>query len=157
MMKTTGLTAAFIGALALSMLNSSCARKEEGSAETKIEDRPHTEEENKTIDKAQREAERQEYRHEQERRIKENNDRVEELRAEIDHADKNMREEYRKRIDELKDRNEKLKARMDEYKYEDETKWDNFKREWNHDMDELGNALRDFTVRNTEKKNTEKK
>jgi hypothetical protein len=41
---------------------------------------------------------------------------------------------------------------MEEYKYEDETKWDNFKREWNHDMDELGTALKDFTVRNTEKK-----
>jgi septin family protein len=157
MKKTTGLTTAFIGLLAVSMFNSSCARKEEGTTETRIEEKPHTEQENKTIDNAKLEAERQEYRHEQERRIKENNDRMEELRAEIDRSDKNMREEYRKRIDELKDRNEKLKARMDEYKYEDETKWDNFKREWNHDMDELGTALRDFTVRNTEKKHTEKK
>jgi chromosome segregation ATPase len=152
MKKTTGLTTAFIGLLALSMFNFSCARREEGTNEVKVEDKPHTEQENKVIDQAQREAERQEYRHEQERRIKENNDRIDELKAQIDHSDKNMREEYRKRIDELRERNEKLKARMEEYKYEDETKWDNFKREWNHDMDELGTALKDFTVRNTEKK-----
>jgi hypothetical protein len=59
-----------------------------------------------------------------------------------------MRKEYRERIAELKSRNEKAKERLNNYNDNNHEKWEDFKREFNHDMDELGNALKDFTVNN---------
>lgn len=37
---------------------------------------------------------------------------------------------------------------MDEYKADSKEQWDAFKAEFNRDMDELGIALKDLTVKN---------
>jgi len=37
---------------------------------------------------------------------------------------------------------------LDSYKNDADSDWQSFKREFNHDMDELGHSLKDFTVDN---------
>ena len=54
---------------------------------------------------------------------------------------------YAKRIETLEQKNRDLRTRMDAYE-KSESDWEVFKREFNHYMDELGQALTDFTVDN---------
>ncbi len=41
-----------------------------------------------------------------------------------------------------------MKIKMDNYKEDGKEKWEAFKSEFSHDMDELGSALKDLTVNN---------
>ena len=50
-------------------------------------------------------------------------------------------------IDALEERNETLKNKISDYE-NNQTDWESFKREFNSDMSELGNALKDLTVNN---------
>ena len=54
---------------------------------------------------------------------------------------------YEQRIDTLEKKNRDLKARVDAYD-KSQSDWESFKREFNHDMDELGQAFKDLTVDN---------
>ena len=42
-----------------------------------------------------------------------------------------------------------MKKRLEDYKADSKDKWESFKTEFNHDMDELGSAFKDLTVKNT--------
>ena len=53
-----------------------------------------------------------------------------------------------KKIDELEQKNSELKKRLDDYKADGKEKWEKFKAEFSHDMDELGKAFKDLTVKN---------
>lgn len=50
---------------------------------------------------------------------------------------------YKKRIQTLEEQNKQLNARIDAYA-KNQSDWETFKREFNHDMDELGQALKGF-------------
>jgi hypothetical protein len=52
-------------------------------------------------------------------------------------------------IDELEQRNINMRKKMDEYKYEGKDNWETFKKEFGHDMDDLGQSLKNLTVKNT--------
>ncbi len=41
-----------------------------------------------------------------------------------------------------------MKKKMENYKEEGKDKWEIFKAEFSHDMDELGKAFKDLTVKN---------
>jgi hypothetical protein len=49
----------------------------------------------------------------------------------------------------LEQKNSDLKKKLDGFKEESKDKWDKFKAEFNHDMEELGKAFKEFTVKNT--------
>lgn len=57
---------------------------------------------------------------------------------------------YENEIADLERRNAELKKKMDEYKGDGKDNWTEFKEEFKHDMDELGNALKDLTQDNKE-------
>ncbi len=59
---------------------------------------------------------------------------------------KETKEAFQKQITALEQKNADLKNRIDEYKEDGSEKWQLFKREFNHDMDELGKSLKDFLV-----------
>jgi len=59
-----------------------------------------------------------------------------------------MQAKYDKKIDDLEKANKKLKAKLADYKDDGKSNWAQFKTEFNHDMDELGSALKSFTVDN---------
>lgn len=61
-------------------------------------------------------------------------------------SDGKLRAKYDKKIDALETKNAALKTKLENYKDDDKTSWDKFKTEFNHDMDELGTALKGFSV-----------
>jgi hypothetical protein len=54
---------------------------------------------------------------------------------------------YVKKIASLEKENRFLKARLEAYE-KSQSNWESFKREFNHDMDAIGQALKDLTVDN---------
>ena len=48
----------------------------------------------------------------------------------------------------MEQKNTDLKRRLDDYKQDGKENWEKFKIEFNRDMDELGKAFKDLTVKN---------
>jgi chromosome segregation ATPase len=76
-------------------------------------------------------------------KIKKNNDRIAELRVKRSKPGKAMDEYYETRIVALEKKNAELKVEIDSYD-RSRTDWEQFKREFNHDMDEIGEAIEDL-------------
>ena len=83
------------------------------------------------------------YKKEQEDKIRKNDERIAELKREKANTSKTVDSLYNKRIATLQQKNSELRTKIVTYKYE-ESKWEQFKREFNHDMDELGKSLKDL-------------
>ncbi|TYC10580.1 hypothetical protein ES677_11605 [Bizionia gelidisalsuginis] len=86
---------------------------------------------------------------------------IEELRTKIAKANKNEKEKLTKALDKLEEKNNALKAKLaekgkafkeDMIDFSEAAKANekSFKREFNHDMDELGTALKDLFKNNVE-------
>jgi hypothetical protein len=88
--------------------------------------------------------ERDEMRADIDRRIEKNNSDIEQLKADARMKKKEARREYDEKVNDLESRNHKLRERYDASKAESKDDWENFKKEFNHDMDELGNAIQDL-------------
>lgn len=89
------------------------------------------------------------YRNETAGKIAANNKSIEEFKARIENEKKEARADYKKKIVELEQKNTDIKKKMDDYKADSKEEWEKFKTEFNHDMEELGNAFKDLTVKNT--------
>lgn len=88
-------------------------------------------------------AEYPQYRQAMEDRINANQKRIDDLRAKINTGGKPLDEARAKRIQELEEKNAQLRSRL--YGYEQErSDWEEFKREFNRDMDELGKSFDDL-------------
>ena len=83
-----------------------------------------------------------------EAKIEANDKVVAEYKARMTTADGKLQEKFDKKIDDLERRNRVLKAKLNDYKSDGKSAWEQFKSEFSHDMDELGTALKDFTVDN---------
>jgi len=99
-------------------------------------------------------AERTTFNTDAEAKIKQNEEKIAELRK-MKKANKTDNDAYNAKIDELEAKNKEFKKRMDEYNDEttntdsnNKEKWESFKREFNHDMDELYNSLNDIGKNN---------
>ena len=79
--------------------------------------------------------------------IRNNEIRIAELRVKLNKPGTILDPMYEKRIEILEQQNKDLKKRIDYYE-KNNSDWETFKREFNHDMDELGKALKDITVDN---------
>ena len=87
------------------------------------------------------------FKEESELRIRDNNVHIADLRVKIKKPGKVLDPLYAQRIEVLEKRNQELQARIDNYENK-QSDWESFKREYNHDMDDLGHSLKDFTVDN---------
>ncbi|MGQ7946552.1 hypothetical protein [Flavobacterium sp. WC2509] len=94
------------------------------------------------------EEEWQNFKNEMNAVIEKNDARIAELKQNIKNTGKSADIEYQKKIDTLNERNEKLKVKMRDYKNDANSDWQSFKREFNHDMEGLGDALNNITVNN---------
>lgn len=56
--------------------------------------------------------------------------------------------EYEKIINDLERKNDDLKAKISTYKDNSKDAWESFKREFSHDMEELGESLKDLSENN---------
>ena len=59
------------------------------------------------------------------------------------------RADYKRRVLELENKNTDLKKSLDDYKEAGKESWIIFKTEFSNDMDELGNAIKDFFTPST--------
>ena len=88
------------------------------------------------------------YRTETSEKINSNSQSIIEFNNRIDGEKNEAKADYKKRIAELETKNSDMKKRMEDYKADSKENWESFKAEFNHDMDALGNALKDLTVNN---------
>lgn len=77
--------------------------------------------------------------------IKNNELRIAELKVQLEKPGKTFDAIYKQRIETLEQKNKDMRIRLDAYE-KDGTDWETFKREFNNDMNELGKALKDFTI-----------
>ncbi|MDI6033459.1 hypothetical protein QLS91_10275 [Flavobacterium sp. LB2P84] len=80
--------------------------------------------------------------------ITENEVRIAEMKASMKKTGKSIDEEYAKKIDALEQKNNDIKIKIETYKNDSKSDWESFKQEYNRDMDELGEALKNLTVDN---------
>lgn len=88
------------------------------------------------------------YRKETEAKIAANDKSIAEFNARIENEKDEAKADYKKKIAELEQKNSDIKKKMAEYKAEGKEKWELFKTEFSRDMDELGKAFKDLTVKN---------
>lgn len=88
------------------------------------------------------------YRKETANRIAANDKTIAELKAKTALEKKEAREEYNKKIAALEEKNTNMKKKMEDYQPTNKEKWESFKSEFSHDMDELGNSFKDLTINN---------
>lgn len=87
------------------------------------------------------------FKTESELKIRNNEIRIAELKIQMKKPGKTFDAIYAKRIEIMEQRNKDLQARIDAYETS-QSDWEAFKREFNQDMDELGQAFKDFTIDN---------
>ncbi len=89
------------------------------------------------------------FRKESDEKITANEKLISDIKESIAKDKKSVKAAYKEQIAVLEQKNSDMKKRLSEYKEEEgNEKWQSFKREFNRDMDELGNSLKDFTVDN---------
>lgn len=91
------------------------------------------------------------YRKEAANKISTNEQSIVQFKSRIELEKKEAKDDYKKKIAVLEQKNSDMKKRMDDYKVEGKEKWKIFKTEFSRDMDELGNAFKDLTVKNVKK------
>jgi DNA anti-recombination protein RmuC len=101
------------------------------------------------LNQALRDSVRQ-FKMEAQNAITENNRKIDDFKQKIADGNKSAREKYESKISDLESKNKELQKRLDEFNDENGEKWASFKREFNHDMDEVGNSLEDMTKDNVE-------
>ena len=146
-MKKSILTIAFCGLLMpLVAIFSGCQTSEKKLDQAQTEAMKA----NEALDKANKEylADVENYRKERTEMMAKNDQSIEDLKAKIANEKKDVKADYEKKITELEQKNKDLKAKINDYKDNGKEQWESFKQEFNHDMDELGKALKDLTVNN---------
>jgi chromosome segregation ATPase len=89
-----------------------------------------------------------EFKLDAEKKISANQKKITELKEKKSKASKDVRDKYDKKVVAFERKNNDLKRKLTDYNSTNNDKWESFKREFSHDMDELGNALKDITVDN---------
>lgn len=89
------------------------------------------------------------FRQESEVKIKDNENRIAELRSSIKESGRDIDAAYEKNIDALEQRSKNIRNKMETYAYDNNmNSWDTFKREFNRDMDEIRKAFKDLVTTN---------
>jgi hypothetical protein len=125
---------------------------EEQTAEDNLQvAKNNVEDAHKELDDAKRQANLEEwesFKNDVNTIVEKNDAKIDSLKLEIKKSGKAADAEYQKKIDALKERNQELKVKIKTYKNDADSNWESFKREFNHDTEELGKSLKDFTVNN---------
>lgn len=89
-------------------------------------------------------AELENYRRDIASRSEDNTRTLDEYKTKVNDKRADARDEYNRKIEQLEQKNKEMKIRVDDYRGIGRDKWNEFKREVDHDMGELGNAIRDL-------------
>lgn len=77
-----------------------------------------------------------------------NEQSIADFKLRVEKEKKEVKANYKKKIAELEQKNSDMKKTMDDYKAEGKDKWESFKNEFSHDMEELGQAFKDLGENN---------
>ena len=91
----------------------------------------------------------QEFKNESNKEINNNERRIAELRIEMKSESRDTREKDEAKVDALEKRNNELKGKLEAYNDDGKSDWKEFKTEFKHDLEGLGMAFKNITVRNT--------
>ena len=97
---------------------------------------------------AEQEADYQQFRKDAEEKLDAQDKSVAEFKARVATEKRENKAEYEKELLELEKKNTDMKKRLDEYKAEGKDKWEAFKTEFGRDMENLGAAFKNLTVKN---------
>lgn len=86
----------------------------------------------------------EDFRTDAEIQIAENNRMIEQHRERIQTEDLENREEQEERLDELEQRNQDMERRLHEYEATGDDDWEEYQNDFNSNMEDLRNSLRDF-------------
>lgn len=89
------------------------------------------------------------YKKDKAENILENEKIIADLKVKYELEKKNSKNAYGTQIAELEMKNAEMKIKMNSYQPSGQENWIKFKREFSHDMDELGRAFKDLTVNNS--------
>ena len=81
-------------------------------------------------------------------KIEANNQKIKKLNVKIEYTKKDVKAYSQEQIAILEQKNSEMKIKLDEYKVTGKDNWEIFKAEFNHDMDDLGDAFKNFTIKN---------
>ncbi len=121
------------------------------SPEQKVEDAAeNVVEEQKDLNKAEEDyaTEVANFRNETNDRITANEVLIADFKSRMKEEKGEAKAEYDRQVNALEEKNSAMKKRMNDYKDDSASNWQSFKNEFNHDMDALGNALKDLTENN---------
>ncbi len=104
----------------------------------------------KDLDEAQREytIKYNDFKREMDNKITENDKAIAALKADVRERNAEAKANWNTAVNDLERKNQSLKDRINDYKADGNANWDEFKREFNHDIDRLGEALKDMTQNN---------
>ena len=80
--------------------------------------------------------------------IADNEKRIAEMKSNLKKTGKTIDSEYQKKIAALEVKNNEIKTKLEMYKNDADSDWQSFKKEYHRDMDDLGNSIKNFTVKN---------
>lgn len=115
--------------------------------EGKVEDaKENVIEANQDLKEAQAlyEKEWQQFKTDAELKIDANQKNIDELKTEIKTASSKFKAKYEKEVFALEQKNAELRISINEYKYEGKDKWEEYKRDFNNNMDVIAGRLKDF-------------
>jgi hypothetical protein len=93
-------------------------------------------------------ADYQKFKVDSELKIIDNKKKIAELKAKKSVENKEVKEKYDKKVLALEEKNNDLKKKLDASNTVKSTAWSSFKREFNHDIEELGRAFKDIGINN---------
>lgn len=96
------------------------------------------------VEQAQYAKEWQQFKSDAELKINDNEQKIDELKLKIKTARIDFQTKYEKEVTVLEQKNTDLKKKISEYKYEGKDKWEQFKQEFNRDIDIVGNAIKNI-------------
>ena len=89
-------------------------------------------------------AEWETFKREADSTITANEKRIDAFKEKMEHAGSKAKTKYSKQVAELEQKNRDLKKKLDEYKDEGESKWEEFKTNFNNDLKAVGKTMTDL-------------
>jgi hypothetical protein len=134
------------------MISCKPTTKEEKESQEKVEiARDNVEDAKDSLDvakKAATEKEWEAFKNSGDSIIRINNLRIAGLKLKMKNTGESIDTKYQNNIAVMEQKNKDLKVKMDAYKNDMNSDWQSFKREFKHDTDEIGQALKDLTINN---------
>lgn len=125
----------------------SSSKKVENAKENVLEAKDDMVDANKELNQALKDS-IQDFRKKSEEQIVANEKSLAIYKAEIAKQNKKNKADYEKEWAKLVKKNSDMKIKLENYNEKSEGNWEEFKTEFSRDMDELGNAFKDLTVKN---------